>query len=476
MSTVRRLCVSFGIAVAAIATGTAAVAYWATTGAGSATALVATLAAPTSVSASPSGSTVDVAWTGPGGPGGGSVDGYYLQRSTGAPGGTCASSPTSLLPAASTSCADTGVAAGSYAYTVVAVFRSWTSSASSAPATVSATLHHFSVQGPASATAGAAFNVTVTAQDASNATMTTYSGSQSLSWTGPGSAPNGSTPTYPSSVSFTNGVGTASVTLVKGETVALTATQVTSSVTGVSSDIVVSAGVATQFLVASGTPQTAGTPFNVTLTAQDAYRNTAVSYSGSKTIVWSGPANAPRGTSPTYPGSVTFSSGGGGAPVTLVKAETAVLTATEGAVTGSSGAIEVGAGTAANLAWTSVTTTAGTVVPPCLFACTVNNINTNKEFTARVSVTDATGNTVSALGAGHTVRVTTPTADAGSGGAFTSPTAGSSVDLTIAPTGAAASTATFTFKTQTGTWTFDTFSATTLAGATYTSATARVNR
>ncbi|MGD0274206.1 MAG: hypothetical protein ABSB96_10820, partial [Gaiellaceae bacterium] len=66
--------------------------------------------------------------------------------------------------------------------------------------------------------------------------------------------------------------------------------------------------------------QTAGTQFALTLTAKDAYGNTATGYTGAKSVVFSGPANSPSGQAPSYPASVTFTNGVGSANVTLYNA------------------------------------------------------------------------------------------------------------------------------------------------------------
>lgn len=184
MRRLRLIVALLGVIIASASFATMAWAYFTTTGSGSATGSTATLLPPTAVSATSSGGSVAVSWTGHPGPDGGSVTGYYVQRSTGTPGGTCASSPASLLPASPTSCTDTGMPSASYSYTVVAVFRSWTASASSSPVSVAA-VDHFQVSAPAGVTAGAAFTVTVTAQNASNATDTGYLGTVRFSSTDP---------------------------------------------------------------------------------------------------------------------------------------------------------------------------------------------------------------------------------------------------------------------------------------------------
>src|SRR5207247_2338564 len=139
----------------------------------------------------------------------------------------------------------------------------------------------------------------------------------------------------------------------------------------------------------------------------------------------SGPGNAPSGTAPTFPTtSVTFVNGVSTTTLnaTLVKAESATLTATAAGPIIGSASITVNAGTASRLAWKNVVfSPAGTPSTPCLFTCT-NTIGNNGTFTANVSVTDGLGNTVSNVGAGHTVTV-----NGAAAGAFTAPTAGSSV-------------------------------------------------
>jgi hypothetical protein len=214
--------------------------------------------------------------------------------------------------------------------------------------------------------------------------------------------------------------------------------------------------------------QVAGSAFNVTITAVfDG--STDTSYSGTKTVTFSGPGNAPDGTAPTYPASVTFTNGVGTASINLFKAETTALTATEGLVTGTSANFTVNAGSAARLAWTNIVSTSATSVPAtCLFTCDYRTFGNNSNFTAKVSVTDSRGNIVSDLGSGHTVSVTR----GGDGGSFTAPTTGNPVSLTIASTGLASSTVTFTFQSQGSSWTSDTLTAHPTAGTAYTDATA----
>lgn len=349
----------------------------------------------------------------------------------------------------------------------------------SAPITVAAgSAANLLVSAPANATAGTSFTVTLTARDTFNNTATSYTGAHTIAWSGPSSAPNGAAPTLPAtSVSFTSGVSTTTLTatLVKVESATLTASATSPTLVG-SATISVSHGSASNFLVNAPASATAGTAFTVTsLTARDAFNNIATTYAGTHTIVWSGPATAPGGQAPSFPTtSVSFTNGVSTTTLnaTLYKAETANLTATDASGPTGSGAITVTGLAAARLAWTHVTVSAGTLSSPCAFTCTDTALGNQGTFTANVTVTDIYGNPVSNLGAGHTVTVSTTA----SGGAFTLPTAGISVTLTIASSGVADSTAQFTFKTQNGNWGSDPLTAATLAGTAYTSATASVTK
>lgn len=464
-----------GLLAGLLALTPAAWSYFSTGGTGTGAASVATLSPPSGVSASSSGDSVAVTWTGPAAPGGGAVDGYYVQRSQGTAGGSCASSPSSLLAASASSCTDSGVATGTFTYNVVAVYRSWRSGAASGPVDVSpAVVDHLEVSAPASATAGTAFTVTVTARDTSGATVPAHAGTRAIVWSGGSVAANGSTPSWPASVDFTSGVGTASIILVRAETATLTATD--GAVSGTSAGITVAPAAATRFVLAAGSAQVAGTAFAVGVTAQDPFENTATGYTGEKALTWSGPAGSPSGAAPTYPSSVTFGGGLGSAPVALAKAETVTLTAEQGAVSGTSGPIAVSAGAASRLAWSGVVLSKGTLVSPCAFTCTGTGVDNFGLFTARVAVTDALGNTVSDLGVGYGVKVTTPASGAGSGGSFTAPVPGTSADLGIAPSGPALSTTTFTFKAGNGNWTSNTFTAATATGTVFSPAAGNVTK
>ena len=114
---------------AAVLVATAAYAFWPASGGGTATGSTATLGAASNVLASGSLSTVGVSWTSATTPSGATLTGYYVTRYTGATPssacGTVAGSVGTYLGAGATSCSDTGLVNGTYAYTVTAVFRTW---------------------------------------------------------------------------------------------------------------------------------------------------------------------------------------------------------------------------------------------------------------------------------------------------------------------------------------------------------------
>jgi hypothetical protein len=251
-----------------------------------------------------------------------------------------------------------------------------------------------------------------------------------------------------------------------------------------SSPFNITAGSLAKFSVIAPTSATAGSPFTVTsITAQDAGGNTVTSYTGTECVTFSGPSGSPSGATPTYPAKGTCSSGssvafvsgvstGANSPsVTLVGAQSTNLTVTDNVSgkAGASGTITVSAGTAVRLAWTAITTSSpGTPTPnPCFFSCAYSSGFGNKiGWTAKVSITDSSGNTVSTVGSGQNVTVTL----VGSDGSL-SPA--SPATLTMPATGAAQSSNSITFTGGTGpSWT-DTLSAT---SGTYTSASASFSK
>lgn len=120
--------------VLAASLGAAAVvwAYWTVSGSGTAPGQVADIDTPTFTSITVNGADVTIDWSDVAAPGGGAIDGYFVQRYVGStPSAACGSSASTLL--SSSNCIDTAVASGTYTYRVTAVFNSWTEQ--SAPST-----------------------------------------------------------------------------------------------------------------------------------------------------------------------------------------------------------------------------------------------------------------------------------------------------------------------------------------------------
>src|SRR5206468_2908839 len=141
-----------------------------------------------------------------------------------------------------------------------------------------------SVSAPSSATAGSAFSITVTALDAFNNTASSYSGKAHFT-----RSDSGAGSSVPADYTFTTGTAddsgthtfTNGVTFVTAGNQIVTATDtVTSSITGTSNSVAVSAAAATHLSVSAPSSATAGVAFSVTVTAQDAFNNTVTGYTG----------------------------------------------------------------------------------------------------------------------------------------------------------------------------------------------------
>ena len=261
----------------------------------------------------------------------------------------------------------------------------------------------------ASQTAGSPFNVTVTAKTAGGATVTNYTGTVDFS-----SSDNGSSTQLPASYTFLAGDhGTKTFTGVSLTTVGsqtVVATDDASSLVNGSSTVNVVPAAAASLQLSAPASTTAGTGFATTVTAQDAYGNTATGYTG--TVTFSG-----GGTSPTLPGNYTFTGADDGSHtftgVTLTQAGSRTVTATDtgtGSITGTSGAINVGAATADHLVFAQEPTslTAGGTIAPPVKVDIVDTYGNVTSATGPVAVTIKSGTgDPTALLTGTTVRVAT---------------------------------------------------------------------
>ncbi|MDP1852904.1 MAG: hypothetical protein Q8L26_01655 [Candidatus Omnitrophota bacterium] len=187
----------------------------------------------------------------------------------------------------------------------------------------------FSLTASSPQTAGTAFALTITARDANGSTVTTYSGTATLTtnYVSPASGLYTISPT--STSSFTSGVATVNVTYADAGTITITATD-TNSKTGTSNQILV---LPANFLVEStgGLSQVVGKAFNLKVTARNSSNNTTPNYNRDVNLTASNVT--PTGTSPTIsPTSITgsnFSSGAKTVSMTYNKWGTAKITATD---------------------------------------------------------------------------------------------------------------------------------------------------
>jgi hypothetical protein len=606
---------TLGVAAALTVLCSGALAYFSGGGSGKAAAAVTTLSAPTITAATPAaGGTVALSWNAVPPPGAGTVT-YYVKRDGGAPAGNC---PTQAAPQALTSCTDSGLAIGTHEYTVTASFRSWTktSAVASAKVTVSAAVR-FAIAGtPTNPAAGAGVNLTITAQDIAGNTVSTYTGSHSLVFSGASASPGGNAPTVanssgaavalgqPTALTFANGVATVSaakngvLTIYRAGAAGITASEgslttpsslaltvspgsaskyglaaaTTTPAAGAADNLTItaqdafgntvptytgshnlvfsgasagpggnaptvsnsagtdiafgtatainfSAGVATAsgaangamkvyksgaasitateasltnatplalavsaaaaaklLLAAATTTPVAAAADNLTITAQDAFGNIATSYTGSKNLTFAGAEASPSGAAPTVANSsgtaiafgsataLTFTSGvasvaaGKNGVLILSKVGAANVTATDGTFTTAPVAFTVSIGAAAQVALTSLALSAGSAGSPCFFTCTVTGIGNSGTLKANVAITDSGGNTISAIGAGKSATITT------TGGTI------AGTPLALPATGPAVSSAQFTYTAKaTGNFTDTiTVAVTGLASATVT--------
>src|SRR5207245_8327020 len=183
---------------------------------------------------------------------------------------------------------------------------------------------HLQIAGPASATAGTSFSLTVTALNQLGNVQTTYG--DTVHFTS-----SDDQATLPADSTLSNGAGTFSATLRTAGNQTITATDTTSStITGTSNSILVSAAAASHFAVSAPASAAAGSAISFTVTAQDSFNNTATGYTG--TVHFS--SSDPKAI---LPANYTFTGGDAGIHVfsgTLKTAGSQSITATD-TVTGS---------------------------------------------------------------------------------------------------------------------------------------------
>jgi hypothetical protein len=209
---------------------------------------------------------------------------------------------------------------------------------------------------PTPTVAGAPDTFTVTVEDSSGNIVPGYRGTIHFS-------SSDSSASLPPDYTFTaadNGVHTFNAVFRTAGTQSLTATDIQDNLSGSQSDIAVTAAAADHFLVTPSVETTvAGTPFDFTITVQDAYDNTVTGYTGTVGFSSADPYGA------TLPAAYTFTAADGGvhtfsAGAMLYTAGGWNITATDTSnptLTGSASVFVVAAGPDHFLITPSVTTT-----------------------------------------------------------------------------------------------------------------------
>ena len=278
----RRIAVTTVVALTWLAPGSSA--YWSNAGEVSASASLATLPAPTISGATPGAETVELTWSAVTPPGSGTVE-YYVTRDGGAPSSGC---PSSSSRSTATSCTDTGVSIGTHEYAVTAVWRTWTATSTAKSVAVTfGPASHFQLEAASTTpTAGESDNLTITAEDASNNTVGTYSGTHSLIFEGASEAPNGEEPVVldksgverrfgeATEITFTEGKATVSsatngvMKLYKAEAAHIKVKEGSLN-NGTGLAVTVKAAATKKLAMSALSEQTAATAIIVTLTATD---------------------------------------------------------------------------------------------------------------------------------------------------------------------------------------------------------------
>lgn len=380
------------LAVALVALTGSAIAYFSAEGGGTASAAVTKLSAPTiSAATANAGGTVTLSWSGVTAPGEGAVS-YYVTRDGEEAGGSC---PSRSAPTTVKTCTDSGVPIGEHAYVVTAVWKTWTaaSGAKTANVTVGAVAKFVLAGSTTTPTAGGSTNLTITAKDVNNSTVTTFTGSHTLVFSGASASPGGTAPTvvnsagssiaFGSNTALTFTTGVASVSSSKNGVLKVYRSGVANIVASEGSittpaPLVLTVGpaAASKFVVAATTTTPAvGAVNNLTITAQDTYGNTATGYTGLHSLVFSGASASPAGNNPTVSdfggGDVAFGAAteiefntgvassveGNNGAMKIYKSGAVSLKATEGSLTNTALAITVSAGTATKLSIAAATLT-----------------------------------------------------------------------------------------------------------------------
>lgn len=278
---------------------------------------------------------------------------------------------------------------------------------------VAGTVAQFKVSAPSAATAGSAFSVTVTAEDAAGNVVTSYAGTVHFTSSDGSAILPADYPFVASDAgvhTFTNGF---TLETVGSQTITATDT-VTGTIKGSSSVSVSSAtAVVTQFLVSAPATTNAGVAFSVTVTAADSGGNTVPTYTGTAHFTSSD-------SSAVLPGDYTFTG-----------ADLGKHTFNNGFTLNTQGSESI---TATDKVTSTITGSASlTVQPPVLKSIAVTpssatiTVGSTQQFTAKGTYSDGSTQTVTAQAnwTSNNMNVATVSNASGSQGLATSVNVGS---------------------------------------------------
>jgi len=241
---------------------------------------------------------------------------------------------------------------------------------------------HFSVAAPPTATTGTPFSVSVTALDASNNTVSSYSGTVQFT-SSDGQA------VQPASATLSGGTGIFPLTLNIAGSPTITASA--ASLKGTSNAIAITSTASVRFtlLLAGFNYATIGAPFNITLTAVDVLGNTVPNYAGTVHFT-SSDGHA------VLPGDATLISGVGNFSVTLNTSGGQTISATDRAsnsINGSSNVIQVsGPATHFSVSGTNSAATRSNLV--LIVAALDASNNTSTGYAGSVKITSSDSNAI----------------------------------------------------------------------------------
>jgi trimeric autotransporter adhesin len=405
----RGLLLQLGILLAAVLTAGQAAAYWRSAASGSGVAQAGTLTAPVTSATSTPG-IVTASWTASTGTS--APIGYYVVRSdsSNVPAAACGTTP--IVTISALTCTESGIAAGTYTYTVTAVSRTWTATSTPASVTVApgASKVVFTTQ-PTNSTGGVAFPAqpAVAIENSSGTVITMDTSAVTVALQTAGGATLSCAANPRSAVA---GVATFSACAINMPgTYNLVATDGTlTSATSVAFTISVGPAAKLAFTV-SPTDSFAGGAFysQPAVAVQDAGGNTVSTNTSSVTLVITAPQGASLVCSsnpkPASSGNATFTG------CAIDNAGTYTLTASDGLLASALSAQFAVSAAPRRLAWSGDSTTVCTTRTGTQFALVFGGCSlilgvSAGSFASNVLLTDASGTAVVNLGVDITVTLT----------------------------------------------------------------------